>query len=190
MATRLEVCPDPEPDPLERITWMNDTQADNDAWDRLDAALVALRSDGRQALRILDAGCGCGTMLVRIVRRARALGFTAIEARGFDAAPRLVALAHAFAAGLADDCVGLRFDVADAGAALAEEEDHACDIVLVHLGALDGLSGDALDVIADELERVLDGTLLVLTRNDAIDGRPPFPVVAVRDALARSSPTR
>jgi len=49
--------------------------ADREVWQRIEAALVDLRLQGRRTLRILDLGCGPGTWTLRTALRARALGF-------------------------------------------------------------------------------------------------------------------
>ena len=60
--------------------------ADRRVWTLLDAKLTDLRAAGASSISILDAGCGPGTWLRRLVTRAYALGFTNITARGFDVA--------------------------------------------------------------------------------------------------------
>src|SRR6201985_250105 len=60
--------------------------ADRCVWALLDLKLAELRASGAIAVSFLDAGCGPGTWLRRLVIRARALGFTSITARGFDIA--------------------------------------------------------------------------------------------------------
>jgi len=60
--------------------------ADRQVWTLLDTKLTDLRATGATSIRILDAGCGPGTWLRRLVTRAHALGFTTITARGFDVA--------------------------------------------------------------------------------------------------------
>jgi SAM-dependent methyltransferase len=60
--------------------------ADRRVWTLLDKKLTDLHANGTRSIRILDAGCGPGTWLRRLVTRARALGFTTITARGFDVA--------------------------------------------------------------------------------------------------------
>ena len=55
-------------------------------WNLLESKLVRRRSTGARSIVILDAGCGPGTWLRRLVARAHALGFDRIEARGFDIA--------------------------------------------------------------------------------------------------------
>ena len=53
--------------------------ADRRIWDLLDAKLVERGCSGARSIRILDAGCGPGTWLRRLVTRAQALGFTRTE---------------------------------------------------------------------------------------------------------------
>src|ERR1700694_235275 len=60
--------------------------ADRCVWAALETKLNDLRASGASSVRLLDAGCGPGTWLRRLVIRARALGFSSITARGFDIA--------------------------------------------------------------------------------------------------------
>jgi SAM-dependent methyltransferase len=60
--------------------------ADRCVWAALETKLTELRATGASSVRFLDAGCGPGTWLRRLVLRARALGFRNITARGFDIA--------------------------------------------------------------------------------------------------------
>jgi len=60
--------------------------ADWHLWTVLEAKLNDLRATGASSIAILDAGCGPGTWLRRLVTRAHTLGFTNITARGFDIA--------------------------------------------------------------------------------------------------------
>src|SRR4030088_3241638 len=60
--------------------------ADRCVWAALETKLADLRASGASSVRFLDAGCGPGTWLRRLVIRARALGFSRISARGFDIA--------------------------------------------------------------------------------------------------------
>src|ERR1700680_62239 len=60
--------------------------ADRCVWAVLETKLSELRASGANSVRFLDAGCGPGTWLCRLVIRARALGFRSITARGFDIA--------------------------------------------------------------------------------------------------------
>lgn len=106
-------------------------------WSAVSAALSALRARNRRSVRIVDADCGRGTLLLCAVRHARALGFTAIEARGIDTAPRDVARARVTAARLHDPAIGIAFETGDLVAALETECALPADIVLWH-----GPSGD------------------------------------------------
>src|SRR5579872_945405 len=58
--------------------------ADRRLWACIEQKLVEIRRSGATSIRILDAGCGPGTWLRRTAIRARELGFTGIDARGFD----------------------------------------------------------------------------------------------------------
>ncbi len=129
---------------------------------QIDDTLIGLRKAGRRAIRILDVGCGDGAWLISAALRAPMLGFLAVEARGFDVAPVLIERARATAAGIVDPRVGLSFDIADIGQALAEEDDHGADIVLCHYGAMDHLPAASHERVVAELVRVTAGTLICL----------------------------
>ena len=49
--------------------------ADRCVWAVLESKLTDLRASGASSVRLLDAGCGPGTWLRRLVIRAHALGF-------------------------------------------------------------------------------------------------------------------
>lgn len=104
-------------------------------WPAVAAALAHLRAARRRSLRIVDAECGDGRLLVRAAIHARALGFTAIEARGIGRAPLLARTARAAAGTIRDPAIGLAFDSGDLIAALAEEADFPADILLWYGGA-------------------------------------------------------
>lgn len=127
---------------------------------RLDLALVTLANQRRRAIRLLHAGCGDGSLLLSAARRASALGFVAIEARGVDPSPRRIAAARAATATLDDPAIGLTFEVGDVRDALADEDDGACDIVLC-LDRIGHLTAAARNAIAVGLARITDGTLFV-----------------------------
>jgi hypothetical protein len=83
-----------------------------------------------RSVRIVDADCGAGTLLIRAARHARTLGFTAIEGRGIDGVPALIGRARSAAARLDDPAIGLCFDMADLRRALDEEAEFPADILL------------------------------------------------------------
>ena len=101
-------------------------------WPSVAAALAELREQHRHAVRIVDADCACGTLLIETARYARGLGFTAIEGHGIDGAPTLIGRARASAARLQEPAIGLTFECADMVEALVREADFPADIVLFH----------------------------------------------------------
>jgi len=101
-------------------------------WPALAETLGHLREAGRHSIRIVDADCGAGCLLIHAARYARTLGFMAIEGRGIDGAPQLVGRARAAAARLGDAAIGLGFEAADLLTALEEEAEFPADIVLWH----------------------------------------------------------
>ena len=101
-------------------------------WFAVAAALEHLCAARRRSLRIVDAECGDGRLLIQAARHARALGFTAIEARGIDGnVPAIMAARHAAAAGR-DPAIGFDFDLGDPVAALVDEVELPADILLWH----------------------------------------------------------
>ena len=101
-------------------------------WPAIAATLAALREKRRFSVRIVDADCGAGTLLLHAAHHARLLGFTAIEARGIDGAPSLIGRARAAARRVADPAIGISFEVGEVIAALHDEDDVPADIVLWH----------------------------------------------------------
>lgn len=99
-------------------------------WPLVESALSALRKSGRHAVRIVDADCGAGALLLQALEQARQLGFTAIEGRGIDRSPRLIGRARAAASRAEDPAIGADFAVADMIAALQAEQDFPADIVI------------------------------------------------------------
>lgn len=124
-------------------------------WPFIVAALAALRERNRHAVRIVDADCACGTLLIAAARYARALGFTAIEGRGIDGAPTMIGRARAAAARLHDPAIGLRFDLADMAQALVEEAAFPADMVLCHARHGDAGQTGVATVLAAAGDRVI-----------------------------------
>ena len=97
---------------------------------RIERFLCALRNAGRRAILIVDNSCGDGRLLIRAAKRARKLGFVAIEAQGYDRSPDHVArAAHAAALAGRDPAIGFCFRVREDGAPLPVE-DAEVDLVL------------------------------------------------------------
>jgi SAM-dependent methyltransferase len=138
--------------------------ADREIWSRLEAELIRLRTAGRHAIRILDAGCGPGTWLFRLAVRARDLGFTAIDGRGFDISREMIALANEAKPAHDDPHIGIRFDVADIADALDDEDEGSYDLVLCLYGVLNHLTYDARVSAAAALTRVAEGDIFVSVR--------------------------
>jgi|GEM_PF-1296783 hypothetical protein len=101
-------------------------------WPVVAAALATLREDGRHAVRIVDADCGAGSLLLQAVHHARTLGFTAIEGRGIDGSPALIGRARAAASRCTNLAIGTTFEVADMVTAMLEEHDLPADLVICH----------------------------------------------------------
>lgn len=138
--------------------------ADRQVWSRIDAALIELHAQGRHAIRVLDLGCGPGTWLLRVAIRARDLGFTAIEGRGVDLSPEMIALARQSAAALSDPRIGLSFDTGEILEVLEDEGRHACDLALCLFGVLNHLGPIARAQTARALAEATDGVLITTVR--------------------------
>ena len=138
--------------------------ADRCLWEALDSKLVALRAAGRGAIRILDAGCGPGTWLRRLVTRSLALGFSRIDARGFDIAEAQIEWARAHSRDLADKPeVSLTFEVADLCDGLPEKDD-SVDLTVCLYSVLSHLEVIRLPWVAQELSRVTRGFFVATVR--------------------------
>jgi SAM-dependent methyltransferase len=128
--------------------------ADRRLWLLLQEKLNALRATGVVSIRILDAGCGPGTWLRRLITHARTLGFSSITARGFDVADAQIRTARHLARDLAAlPGVSLTFAVAD----LAEpfpEADASVDMTLCLYSVLSHLPLTRLPKVAAEIARV------------------------------------
>lgn len=99
-------------------------------WPALLRTLVSLREAGRRSVRIVDVNCGTGDLLVQAAKRARTLGFVAIEGLGIDRDARLIARARQPASATRDPAIGLSFEIGDAREALDIEAEFPADVVL------------------------------------------------------------
>lgn len=137
------------------------TAAHDPRWPAIRVALAGLRERGRCSVRIVDADCGAGSLLILAAHHARTLGFTAVETRGIDGSPALIARARAAAVRASAPAIGLEFFVLDVFEALRAEEDLPADILL--------WSGPRSPAIDTALSRA---ALLVIAADDlAIVGR-------------------
>lgn len=125
-------------------------------WPAVAACLAALRENGRFAVRIVDADCGAGSLLLHAAQQARVLGFTAIEARGIDGSPALVGRARAAASSIADPAIGLVFEVVDMVEALRQEHDLPADIVLWHGARAEDTHPDFLAALVAAGDLIVD----------------------------------
>ncbi len=134
-------------------------------WVLLEAKLTELRATGASSIAILDAGCGPGTWLRRLVVRARELGFTTITARGFDVAQAQVQRARLLARNLSGiSGIELTFDVADLMSELPEG-DASVDLTLCLYSVLSHLPVASLPKIAAEIARVTSGCFIATVRS-------------------------
>ena len=122
------------------------TATQDPRWPIIAAALATLREDGRHAVRIVDADCGAGSLLLQAVHHAQTLGFTAIEGRGIDGSPALIGRACAAANRCTNLAIGTTFEVADMVTALLEEHDLPADLVICH-----GMAKDRRPEVASAL---------------------------------------
>ena len=106
------------------------TATHDERWPALATALAGLRERKRCSVRMVDSDCGAGCLLLHAACHARALGFTAIEARGIGGSPALIGRARAAAGRLHDPAIGTVFEVKDMLAGLRDEYDFPADIVL------------------------------------------------------------
>jgi SAM-dependent methyltransferase len=139
--------------------------ADRCVWTLLEKKLVELRASGASCVRFLDAGCGPGTWLWRLVLRARALGFTSIVARGFDIAEAQIERARLLARNLSGvPGVDFTFEVADLTSRLPES-DGSVDITLCLYSVLSHLPVGSLADVSTEIARVTSGHFITTVRS-------------------------
>jgi SAM-dependent methyltransferase len=138
--------------------------ADRRVWAVLEKKLTDLRASGASSVRLLDAGCGPGTWLRRLVIRAHALGFSSITARGFDIAQAQIQRARLAARNPSSlPGVNLSFDVADLADRLPEP-DASVDLTLCLYSALSHLPVTRLPEISKEMARVTSGYCITTVR--------------------------
>ena len=138
--------------------------ADRIVWARLEAVLHDLREVGIDTVRILDAGCGPGIWLRRLVLRAHELGFTMIDARGFDIAREQVRRARYLSRDLSQlPGVNLRFDTADLNRPFPEA-DGSIDIMLCLYSVFCHLPAKRMESIVAEIARVTRGAFITTVR--------------------------
>lgn len=139
--------------------------ADRVVWSVLEKKLADLRATGTSYVRILDAGCGPGTWLRRLVVRARALGFDKVTARGFDIAQAQVRRARLLARNLSSlRGVDLTFDVANLVDPLPEP-DASVDLTTCLYSVLSHLPVAGLPNVATEMARVTSGHFITTVRS-------------------------
>jgi SAM-dependent methyltransferase len=137
---------------------------DRHVWQTLDSILVERRRSGARSVRILDAGCGPGTWLRRLVARAHNLGFTQISARGFDIAALQVRRARLLSHPLTQlPGVELRFEVGNLTKPFAEA-DGSVDLSLCLYGVLNHVSVANLPKVLAEFARVTRGDFVTTVR--------------------------
>lgn len=138
--------------------------ADHEVWNRLDAELLRLKACGATSISLLDAGCGPGTWLRRMVARARELGFTAITARGFDIAQVQIQAAKRNAEDLAHlQGLSLKFDCSDLLSPLPEATG-SVDITICLYSVLSHVAVRDLHKVLAELARVTRGRFIATVR--------------------------
>ena len=138
--------------------------ADRCVWAVLEKKLTDLRASGASSVKLLDAGCGPGTWLRRLVICAHALGFSSITARGFDIAQAQIQRARLAARNLSSlPGVNLTFDVADLADRLPEP-DASVDLALCLYSALSHLPVARLPDISKEIARVTSGYFITTVR--------------------------
>jgi len=113
--------------------------ADRCVWTVLEKKLTDLQASGATSVRLLDAGCGTGTWLRRLIICAHALGFSNITARGFDIGQAQMQRARLAARNLSSfPGVNVTFDVAGLMDRLPEP-DASVDLALCLYSALSHL---------------------------------------------------
>ena len=134
-------------------------------WGLLDRKLTERRSSGARSISIVDAGCGPGTWLRRLVARAHALGFNSITAHGFDIADAQIRRARLLSRDLSTlPGVELTFEVGDLLGQLPEA-DVSVDLCLCLYGVLNHLPVASLPAIFTEFARITAGHFVSTVRS-------------------------
>jgi SAM-dependent methyltransferase len=154
--------------------------ADRRVWATIRGKLATLRKSGARAVTILDAGCGPGTWLRRVVTQAHELGFARIAARGFDPAELQIRRARLLARDTAKlPGVDLIFETGDLTQPLPEA-DATVDISLCLYGVLNHIPAELLPKTIAEFARVTAGHLVATVR--AIGSTPTIYVDGLEKA--------
>jgi SAM-dependent methyltransferase len=139
--------------------------ADRYVWAVLEERLLNLRDNGATSVNLLDAGCGPGTWLRRLVTCARTLGFTDITARGFDIAQAQIHRARLLSRNLSNlPGTNFTFDVADLTGRLPEAN-ASVDIAICLYSVLSHLPIEKLSDVAAEIARVTSGHFITSVRS-------------------------
>jgi SAM-dependent methyltransferase len=138
--------------------------ADRCLWAVMERELADLRAAGATKVSFLDAGCGPGTWLRRLVIRALALGFSSITARGFDVAAAQIRRSRLAAGNLSSlPGVNLTFDVADLTDRLPEADD-SVDMTFCLYSVLSHVPVASLDDVSAEIARITAGQFITTVR--------------------------
>ncbi|MDQ0470107.1 class I SAM-dependent methyltransferase [Labrys wisconsinensis] len=138
--------------------------ADRQVWACVTAKLSEIRLSGTTSLSVLDAGCGPGTWLKRLVISAKEMGFVEISARGFDVSAEQIQQARVNCRRLSSlPGVRLEFTVGDLTHALPEADD-STDLTLCLYSVLSHIPPAELPSVARELGRVTRGSFITTVR--------------------------
>jgi SAM-dependent methyltransferase len=139
--------------------------ADRRIWAVIDARLIAFARSGRETLTVLDAGCGPGTWLLRVIARAQELGIAKIDARGFDISGEQIAIARMRSADVRSKFdIRCRFKQGDIAEPFSEET-ASVDLCLCLNGVLNHVDVARHMAVAAELARVTAGALILNVRS-------------------------
>lgn len=156
--------------------------ADYSVWSSIVARLTHIRLSGATSLHVLDAGCGPGTWLKRLVTCAREMGFAEISARGFDVSAAQIQQARVNCRSLsALPDVALEFTVGDLTQTLPEA-DESIDLTLCLYSVLSHIPPVEIPQVVKELGRVTRGYFFTTVRSL---GSMPSALVASIDDVRR-----